>query len=134
MHVHLTELHILSGERSRLSFKVKCQIYAVKWRSRGHCVFLKNAKCSSFQTVVFRPTEHKGFTVKPQGKDKSVGAMPVMSDVGTDPTCFESESSDAEDDEMNDAYVADDADDDPEWEPEDDSDEEYESGDEENVW
>ncbi|XP_052260140.1 uncharacterized protein LOC127864520 [Dreissena polymorpha] len=86
------------------------------------------------ETVVFRPTEHKGFTVKPQGKDKSVGAMPVMSDVGTDPTCFESESSDAEDDEMNDAYVADDADDDPDWEPEDDSDEEYESGDEENVW
>ncbi|KAH3833161.1 hypothetical protein DPMN_106462 [Dreissena polymorpha] len=60
--------------------------------------------------------------------------MPVMSDVGTDPTCFESESSDTEDDEMNDAYVADDADDDPDWEPEDDADEEYESGDEEHVW
>ena len=29
MHVYLMELHILSGERSRSSFKVKCQIYGV---------------------------------------------------------------------------------------------------------
>ncbi|KAH3897657.1 hypothetical protein DPMN_021850 [Dreissena polymorpha] len=129
MHVYLTELHILSGERSRsrLSFKVKCQIYASKWRSRGHCVFLKNAKCSSFQTVVFQQTETTGKGQKCLGHASDVRCE-------TDPTCFESESSDAEDDEMNDAYVADDADDDPDWEPEDDSDEEYESGDEENVW
>ncbi|KAH3832842.1 hypothetical protein DPMN_106138 [Dreissena polymorpha] len=70
--------------------------------------------------------------------------MQVMTDVGTEPTCFESESSDAEDlerdDEMIDAYIAkapvkaDDADDDPDWEPEDDSDEEYASEDEENIW
>ncbi|KAH3833403.1 hypothetical protein DPMN_106710 [Dreissena polymorpha] len=43
-----------------------------------------------------------------------------MTDVGTEPTCFESESSDAEDLETDD-----DADADPDWEPEDDLDAEY---------
>ncbi|KAH3805019.1 hypothetical protein DPMN_133311 [Dreissena polymorpha] len=61
-----------------------------------------------------------------------------MTDVGLEPTCFKSESSDAEhlekEDEMNDAYIADDAGDDPDWEPEDDSDVEYASDDEKNIW
>ncbi|KAH3858830.1 hypothetical protein DPMN_101470 [Dreissena polymorpha] len=63
--------------------------------------------------------------------------MPVMKDIGTEPTCFEADSLDDEDlemDEMNDAYLADDTEDDPDWEPEDDSDEEYASDNEENIW
>jgi len=38
MHVYLMELHILSGERSRSSFKVKGQIYGSKSLKKGHCV------------------------------------------------------------------------------------------------
>ena len=38
MHVYLMELHILSGERSRSSFKVKGQIYGSKSLKRGHSV------------------------------------------------------------------------------------------------
>jgi hypothetical protein len=38
MHVYLMELHIVSGERSRSSFKVKGQNMASKWRNRGYCV------------------------------------------------------------------------------------------------
>ena len=84
--------------------------------------------------VVFRPTEHKGFTVRPRCQDKSVGPMPVMMDVGTEPTCFESgsDAGDLEtDDEMDDEE--DGAEDDPDWEPEDESDEEYASDEEENI-
>jgi hypothetical protein len=35
MHVYLMELHILSGERSRSSFKVKGQIYCFKAAQKG---------------------------------------------------------------------------------------------------
>ena len=38
MHVFLMELHILSGERSKSSFKVKAQIYGSKSLKRGHSV------------------------------------------------------------------------------------------------
>ncbi|KAH3887665.1 hypothetical protein DPMN_011683 [Dreissena polymorpha] len=35
MHVYLMEMHILSGERSRSSFKVKDQIYSFKAAQKG---------------------------------------------------------------------------------------------------
>jgi len=38
LHVYRMELHILSGERSRSSFKVKGQIYGSKSLQRGHSV------------------------------------------------------------------------------------------------
>ena len=38
MHVYLMELHILSGERSRSSFKVKGQIHGSKLLNRIHSV------------------------------------------------------------------------------------------------
>ena len=48
MHVYLMELHILSGERSRSSFKVKGKKQKKsKQRSRGHCVSDKRISCST---------------------------------------------------------------------------------------
>ena len=45
MHVYLMELHILSGERSRSSFKVKCELvlfYFFQSGAVGDIVFLTN--------------------------------------------------------------------------------------------
>jgi hypothetical protein len=58
MHVYLMELHILSGERSRSSFKVKGQIYGFKAASRGHCdsktqLLFYKAMESLFQNLLF---------------------------------------------------------------------------------
>jgi len=54
MHVHLIELHILSGERS--SFKVKGQIYGSKSLKRG-IVFLTNTSLVRFNLIIFHSND-----------------------------------------------------------------------------
>ncbi|KAH3726987.1 hypothetical protein DPMN_052911 [Dreissena polymorpha] len=87
--------------------------------------------------VVFRPTENKGYTIKPERRNKTVQAIANMVDSVTEPVIFDSESEvegnfEQEDTEVDSTYDDfDSSEKDPDWEPDHDSEEDLMSDDEE---